>query len=204
MAELLYMGHGSLRLTTSKGTVVYIDPYMGDGYDVPANLVLVTHQHYDHTAIDKMPPAADCIVWQNFDAHPDAGTYKRVTFFDEIAVEATEAYNDMHPKGECVGYLVEVDGVCCYFAGDTSTTKQMARLAKRHIDYAFLPGDGIYNMDVTEAAKCAKVIGAVHNVPIHLKPVQPYGEEQAVRFAMLAPRALLVRAGETIALQSRN
>ena len=52
MAELLYQGHGSLRLTTAAGTVVYIDPFMGDGYDVPADLVLVTHQHYDHRSID--------------------------------------------------------------------------------------------------------------------------------------------------------
>ena len=203
MAELLYQGHGSLRLTTDKGTVVYIDPFMGEGYDLPADLVLVTHQHYDHTAIDKMPHAPGCVVWQNMDAHPDAGTYVRTSFGD-VVVEATEAYNDMHPKDECVGYLVEVDGVVLYFAGDTSTTDQMSALASRHIDYAFLPGDGIYNMDVAEAARCAVVIGAAHNVPIHLKPVKPYGEAEAQRFAKLAPRALLVRAGQTIRLEASN
>lgn len=199
MAELLYQGHGSLRLTTSGGTVVYIDPYMGDEYDVPADLVLVTHQHYDHTAINKMPHAPGCVVWQNMDSHPSPSQYLRERFGD-VTVEATEAYNRMHPKDECVGYIVEADGLLLYFAGDTSTTDQMSRLASRKIDYAFLPGDGIYNMDVLEAARCAELIGAAHNVPIHLKPGEPYGEEQAQQFARHAPRPMLVRAGETVQL----
>jgi L-ascorbate metabolism protein UlaG (beta-lactamase superfamily) len=109
---------------------------MGEGYDVPANLVLVTHQHYDHTAVDKMPHAPGCVVWQNMDAHPTPQSYVTRTFGD-VTVEAVEAYNDMHPKDECVGYVVSVDGLVLYFAGDTSTTSQMSRLASRRIDYAF-------------------------------------------------------------------
>ena len=199
MAELLYQGHGSLRLTTDAGTVVYIDPFMGEGYDRAADLVLVTHQHFDHTATDKMPHAPGCVVWQNMDAHPDPSTYLTRTFGD-VTVEAVEAYNDKHPKDDCVGYVVSADGLVLYFAGDTSTTAQMSTFAARGIDYAFLPGDGIYNMDVAEAARCAARIGARHNVPIHLKPVEPYGEAEARRFAGLAPNALLIRAGECVRL----
>ncbi len=199
MAKLLYQGHGSLRLTTNSNMVVYIDPYMGEGYDVAANLVLVTHQHYDHTAINKMPHAADCVVWQNFDAHPGPTQYLTKSFGD-VTVEAVEAYNAMHDKNECVGYLVSVDGLLLYFAGDTSRTDQMSTFAARGIDYAFLPGDGIYNMDVREAARCAELIGARHNVPIHLKPVEPYGERQAREFAKVAPNALLIRAGSCVTL----
>lgn len=199
MTKLLYQGHGSLRLVTNAGTVVYVDPFMGNGYDMPADLVLVTHQHFDHKEIDKMPHAAGCVVWQNMDAHPSPSSYVTRTFHD-VEVEATEAYNSKHPKDECVGYLVRVDGLTLYFAGDTSRTEQMSRLATQSVDYAFLPGDGIYNMDVEEAARCAELIGARHNVPIHLKPLEPYGEREARRFASLAPNALLVRAGQAIDL----
>ena len=51
MAKLLYQGHASLRITTSKGKIVYIDPYAGEGYDKPADMVLITHEHYDHNGI---------------------------------------------------------------------------------------------------------------------------------------------------------
>jgi L-ascorbate metabolism protein UlaG (beta-lactamase superfamily) len=199
MAEVLYQGHGSMRFTTDAGTVVYLDPYMGEGYDVPANLILVTHQHYDHTAIDKMPHAEGCVVWQNMDSHPTPDVWLTRTFGD-VTVEAVQAMNRMHDPDKCVGYLLSMDGVQVYCAGDTSRTPQMAQLAERGIDYAFLPGDGRFNMGVREAARCASTIGAAHNVPVHLKPVKPYGERKAARFARLAPNPLLIRPGETVRL----
>lgn len=203
MTKLLYLGHGSLRLTTDAGKTIYVDPFMSpeggrssEGYDVPADLVLVTHQHHDHTAINKMPHAPGCVVWQNKDAHPDRATYCTQAFLDgAVTIEAVEAYNRNHSKDECVGYVMRVDGLALYFAGDTSTTQQMATMPSMKLDYAFLPGDGIYNMDVDEAAECARIIGAKHSVPIHLHPMDPYGEAEAARFAKLAPSALLVRPG---------
>lgn len=77
--------------------------------------------------------------------------YRKFTVKD-INIEATEAYNDKHPKNECVGYLVTADGISIYFSGDTAQTAQMKTLADRKIDYAFLPIDGIYTMNVQEAA----------------------------------------------------
>lgn len=203
MTTLLYLGHGSLRFTTEMGHTIYVDPFMspeGDasqvGYDVPADLVLVTHQHFDHTAVNKMPHAPGCEVWQNADAHPAPDTYFTRAFLGgEVEVEAVEAYNGHHPADACVGYVLRVDGLTLYCAGDTGPTRQMAELADYGIDYAFLPGDGIYTMTPEVAAQCAASIGARHNVPIHLKPVQPYGEAEARRFAKAAPNALLVRPG---------
>lgn len=208
MASLTYLGHGSLKLKTSRGHVVYIDPFMspeGDssdvGYEDAADLVLVTHQHYDHTATDKMGHAAGCVVWQNWDAHPAADTYLTREFMDgEVTVEATQAYNKIHKRDECVGYIVTLEGLTLYFAGDTGPTEQMKKLSSRRIDYAFLPGDGIYTMSAEDAGACANTIGAAHSVPIHLKPVTPYGEAEAARFAKVVPSALLVRPGETLEL----
>lgn len=208
MAELLYQGHGSLRLTSAAGTVVYVDPYMDptgakgtSTYGVPADLILVTHQHYDHTATDLPARKPGCVVWENFDLHPRRGEYLRRSLAD-VTVQATVAFNENHPIDECVGYLVWMDGVLVYCAGDTSETRQMSlTLSGMGIDYALLPGDGIYNMDVAGAAACARVIGARHNIPIHLKPVVPYGEEQAEKFARLAPNPLLLRPGESLSLE---
>lgn len=201
MARVLYQGHGSLRFTTDAGTVVYLDPFLGEGYDEPADLVLVTHQHHDHNAIDLPSRAPGCVVWQNTDAHPSPDVWVARTFGD-VTVEVVQACNDKHPMDRCVGYLLGMDGVLAYCAGDTSMTPQMAELSSRGIDYAFLPGDGVYNMDAAGAAACARVVGAAHNVPIHLKPGRPYGETEARRFARLAPHALLIRPGETVTLQA--
>lgn len=203
MTKLLYLGHGSLRFTTNAGKTVYVDPFMSpagqdsdEGYDVPANLVLVTHQHHDHNAIGKMPHAAGCAVWQNMDAHPTAGTYLTKSFLDgEVEVEAVEAYNHHHRKDECVGFVVRTDALVLYFSGDTGPTEQMAQLATYGIDYAFWPCDGIYTMSPEEAAECARRVGARHDVPVHMKPVSPYGEAEAARFAAAAPRAQLVHPG---------
>ena len=48
MPKLLYQGHGSYRLTADDGRIIYVDPYKGKGYDAPADIILVTHQHHDH------------------------------------------------------------------------------------------------------------------------------------------------------------
>ena len=48
MADFLYQGHGSFRLVSDAGCVIYIDPFAGEGYDLPADLVLVSHEHGDH------------------------------------------------------------------------------------------------------------------------------------------------------------
>lgn len=203
MATLLFLGHGSFRLTTDAGKTIYVDPFMSpagpdadEGYDVPADLVLVTHQHHDHNAVDKMPHAPGCVIWQNADSHPTPDAYLTCDFLDgTVKVEAVEAYNHHHQKDACVGYLVSVDGLTLYFSGDTGPTDQMRELAARGIDYAFWPCDGFYTMTPAEAAACARTVAAAHDVPVHMKPVSPYGEDVAKAFAEAAPNALLVRPG---------
>jgi len=118
MAKIMFQGHGSLRLISDSGIVVYIDPYAGIGYDVPADIILVTHQHMDHNCIEKPAKKPDSLIIQNFDAQKK-GSYKSFTV-KGITIEAVPAYNKNHPVKKCVGYLVSVDGKLIYFAGDTS------------------------------------------------------------------------------------
>jgi len=60
---LLYMGQASLRIVTAEGKVIYTDPCAGDDYDLPADLILVTHGHFDHCAVDKVQDRnEDCMV----------------------------------------------------------------------------------------------------------------------------------------------
>lgn len=197
MARIMFQGHGSLRLTTDKGIVVYIDPYAGDGYEQPADMILITHQHHDHNDLMRPAKKRGCIVIDNFDAVIN-GEHKCFEALG-IKIEATEAYNRNHKISDCVGYIVTVDGVCCYFAGDTSKTRQMASLSQRKIDYCFLPTDGIFNMNAKQATECAELIGAAHAIPIHMKPGALFSELTARQFT---PKNRLIMApGDEIYLR---
>lgn len=196
MAKLLYQGHGSLRLTSDSGVVVYIDPFAGKGYDEKADIILVTHQHMDHKLIHKPNHQSDCTIIQNFDALKN-GEY--LSFHVKgIHIEAVPAYNKNHPRHECVGFLVTVDGILCYFSGDTSKTIEMHDLAGRKIDYAFFCADGIFNMDPVEASECAKIVGATHSTPIHMAPGLLFSEKKAEEFK--AEGKLVMKPGEEIRL----
>ena len=172
MAKMLYQGHGSYRFTLDDGTVVYVDPFAGEGYDLPADLIFVTHEHFDHNQIDKMPHASGCEIIRAADVHPTPGTYLTLASHG-VRATAVQAYNKNHSVDECVGLVLELDSKSFYASGDTSMTDDMrsGKLAEMGIDYAVFPGDGFYNMGIEEASACAELVDAQHSIPVHLVPV---------------------------------
>ena len=199
--KLLYQGHSSFRLTAKNGTVIYIDPFAGNGYDLPADVVLITHQHGDHNQINLVTRNKDCTVITNDDALKGG---KHNTFAVKgIQVEAVEAGNKNHSSQECVGYIINIDGIKLYHPGDTSKTTQMETFPEKNLDYALLPCDGSYNMDAKEAAECAKIIGAKHTIPIHTGPFEngvPKIFDRSIAETCLFPNRLIVEPGEEIEL----
>jgi len=196
MPKLLYQGHGSFRLTAGNGTVMFIDPFIGTGYDVPADVILVSHQHDDHNKVGLITQKPGCTVISNVEAL--AGGKHNKFSVSGIEIEAVEAVNKNHPSDQCVGFIVTADGVKIYFSCDTSKTSQMAGFAERKLDYAFLCCDGFYNMGLEEAAEAAKLIGARHNVPVHLKPGELFDRALAEQFK--GPNRLIIEAGEEVEL----
>ena len=198
--QLLYQGHGSLRIVTKEGKVIYIDPYAGEGYDLPADLILVTHGHQDHTAINLIRNRnEDCRIITYKEALVN-GEYKAFDLGYAI-VEAVQAGNNKnHDIKVCVGWLITLsDGITVYATGDTSTTEQMRELAERNIDYAFFVCDGKFNMDMDEAISCAKLVNARHNIPYHMAPGKLFDQKRAEMFD--APNRLIIPAGEEIPLE---
>ncbi len=198
--RLLYQGHGSLRIITGEGKVIYVDPYAGDGYDLPADLILVSHGHQDHNKVDLIQNRNEgCQVIYNTDALVD-GVYKTYNL-GYATVEAVQAGNNRnHDIRKCVGWLITLPGgISVYATGDTSTTDQMAELAERDIHYAFFVCDGKYNMDMDEAIACAKLVNARHSIPYHMAPGSLLNQERAELFD--APNRLIIPAGEEITLE---
>jgi len=159
--KLLYQGHASFRLTSKNGTVIYIDPYAGEGYDVPADIILVTHGHRDHNQVQLVPQKKNCLIITNDEAQK-GGKYNTIKR-KGIKIETVEAYMANHHRSIGVGYIITVDGIKLYHTGDTSETDQMKTLSERNIDYALLYiGGAPY-----KTAEWAPLIGAKKNIPMH-------------------------------------
>lgn len=196
MAKLLYQGHASLRLIAEGNKVIYIDPYAGEGYDLPADLVLITHEHYDHNAIHLVPLTDRTIVIRSKDAY-SGGVYHSFSYFG-VDIEPVPAYNKNHDVSECVGYVLSLEGKKIYVAGDTDYTPEMERIGKLGITYCFLPIDGVFNMGPEEATRCAEIIHPEHLIPYHMHPGMLFDIKQDMKVSY--PKSMLVRAGEEIAL----
>ena len=197
---LMYQGRSSLRLISKEGTVVYVDPYIGDGYNVPADIILVTHGHDDHNRVNMVTKKDDCVIFSYFHALKDGAHGSAI--IKDIEIKSVEAYNGNHNIKDSVGFIITIDGIKVYAAGDTDMTEQMKTLAAENIDYAFLPCDGRFNMGPEEAAECAKIIGAKHNIPYHTSQEFPGGsfdKDNAERFN--APNRLILEPGTEIALK---
>ena len=196
MPKLMYQGHGSFRLTAGDGRVIYVDPCVGDGYDLPADLILVTHQHSDHNKVQLCAKKQGCRIITNNEAL--AGGMHNSFDIRGIQIRAVGAKSKMHSPKKCVGYIITLDGVKIYASGDTSKTAQMETFAVLGLDYAIFPGAGLLSMGLKEAAECAKIIGARHNIIIHLQPGALFNRSKAEKWG--APDKLIIEPGEEILL----
>lgn len=179
LGRLHWLGHDSFRLDGPP--VIYFDPWKLSG-DLPvADLVLVSHEHQDHCSPDDVAKVSgpNTVIVCNkgsADKLPAAQTVApgdRITVAG-VEVEAVRAYNidkfrspgvPFHPKkADHVGYIVTVDGVRIYHAGDTDPIPEMADL---DCDVALLPVSGKYVMTVEEAADAARTIAPQIVVPMH-------------------------------------
>ena len=190
---LFYLGHASFCIK-AKGYAIFIDPYhLPDSVKGRADLVLITHAHFDHCSkedIAKVMKKDSMII-----AAPgclDAGEYRNLqvaepgfkTDFHGIGIEAVPAYNiaaekqSFHPRAKMgVGYIVDVEGMRIYHAGDTDFIPEMSSL--KNIYAALLPVGGKYTMDEDDAIRAVKAIKPKFFVPMHYKRL--LGEDGAKR-----------------------
>jgi L-ascorbate metabolism protein UlaG (beta-lactamase superfamily) len=170
------------------GKNIHIDPSYtpkretpGDELKDNADLILVTHAHGDHFqegTLNALKGDGTIII-------APAKVVKRIGVLGQIQVaeigkeqdlgwvrvKPVYAYNlglkghIFHKKGQCVGYLITVEGRTLYHAGDTGLIPEMKELSD--IDLAMLPIGGTFTMDVDEAAEAARTMRAKMVVPMH-------------------------------------
>ncbi len=158
--------------------VVYVDPW-GVTDEVPADVILITHAHYDHLQpheIDRLRKPSTKLVAPRDVARELSGDVTAVTPGEShdvggLKFETVPAYNiveerlDMHPEAKgWVGYVLEFEGHRYYHAGDTDALPELEALAT---DVAMVPIGGTYTMDWDEAGALVRAMSPRVAVPMH-------------------------------------
>lgn len=187
--KFTFFKHASLCIEAG-GRRIYVDPvsqYAEYARLPKADIVLITHSHYDHldrAATDDITTRNSIIVCDRTSAETFDGECITMTPgstarpAEGITIEAVAAYNTseghtgFHPKArEDCGYVVTLGGgLRIYIAGDTEPTPEM--LALRDIDAAFLPVNQPYTMTVDQAAEAVKTIRPRIFYPYHYGEVE--------------------------------
>ena len=168
-----WLGHDTFKISGEK--VIYTDPFKIKKEDA-ADLILITHEHYDHCSPDdvkKIQKSDTFIVAPPDCAAKLSGNVKTVAPGDKltaggIEIEAVPSYNtnkQFHTKSRnWVGYIITVNGQRIYLAGDTDFIPEMKTFKA---DIALLPVSGTYVMTAEEAIKAALAIKPKIAVPMH-------------------------------------
>ncbi len=172
--NIFWLGHDSFRLKGEK--VVYVDPWKLSPDAEKADVVLVTHEHYDHFSKDDIAKISkpDTIVVAPASVPAPAGLKTLVAKAGDtltangIRIEVVPAYNTnkrFHPKSAGhVGYIITLGGKRIYHAGDTDVIPEMAQV---RCDIALLPVSGTYVMTAEEAAQAANTLQPALAIPMH-------------------------------------
>lgn len=144
-----------------------------------ADIILVTHEHFDHyneatlrllsTAKTQLVMNQRCV--KMYGSGTAMANGDKLQLADDITVEAVPAYNttqghlQFHPKGRDNGYILTIDGLRIYIAGDTEDIPEMENI--KDIDIAFLPCNQPYIMTPEQLVRAAKIVKPKVLFPYH-------------------------------------
>ena len=170
--------HSSIKITGE--ATVYVDPFQIVDVENDADIILITHDHFDHFSPEDITKVikSDTILVVPKKMEKQVSSISSgdiITVEPEeqkqlgkITIKTVPAYNPLkpfHPKGAgWVGYLIEMGGVRIYVAGDTDITKENKEVA---CDVAMVPIGGTYTMDAKKAAELVNIIRPKVAIPIH-------------------------------------
>ncbi|MFA6499842.1 MAG: MBL fold metallo-hydrolase [Desulfurivibrionaceae bacterium] len=175
LENLHWLGHDAFLLRAG-GKIIYFDPFqLGPGLP-PADIICISHAHYDHCSpadVLAIQQPSTLIVTETEAATKLKGKIITLALgerceVDGITIETVPAYNtnkQFHPQANgWLGFILTVDGVRVYHAGDTDYIPEMKNI---RADIALLPVSGTYVMTAEEAAQAAILIGPKIAVPMH-------------------------------------
>uniref|UniRef100_I5ATD2 Putative Zn-dependent hydrolase of beta-lactamase fold n=1 Tax=Eubacterium cellulosolvens (strain ATCC 43171 / JCM 9499 / 6) TaxID=633697 RepID=I5ATD2_EUBC6 len=172
--------HSSIRMEIPE--VIYFDPFHIEGAPEDASYVFITHSHYDHYSVQDirrvMNDNTRIFVPKSMlgQLRHDGFEERQIVTLtagmklqrDEYTVEAIPAYNTLKPfhrkSHGWLGYLIEIDGVRIYVAGDTDATSENRAVS---CDIALVPIGGRYTMNAKKAADFVNELRPAAAIPCH-------------------------------------
>ena len=198
--NIKWLGHSGFLIKSDLGNV-YIDPFnlrvdeesafSGAGNSEKADIIFITHSHYDHCSIEDIRkivkdgtiivcPADVSSKFSHVDKKVDIkiaspGT-KMELLNSKLRFWTVPAYNtnkSFHSKDEdWNGYILQLKDIKLYHAGDTDLIPEMKSLNTLGLDIAFLPIGGTFTMNAGEAAKAAGILKPKIAIPMHYGSIE--------------------------------
>jgi L-ascorbate metabolism protein UlaG (beta-lactamase superfamily) len=195
-AQVQWLGHSTFKITSPRGKVILIDPWVQHNPACPpeakhighVDVILATHGHSDHigdliSIAQATHPIVICIlelsVWlQSQGVENLTGINKGGTItIDDINITMTHALHTSSVNGnaqyqyvgEPAGFVLELENdLTFYHAGDTAIFSEMQFIEKIYkLDIAMLPIGGFFTMGPREAAYATQLLGIKHVIPMH-------------------------------------
>ncbi len=174
LENISWLGHDGFKIAASK--TIYIDPYELSGKPEAADVICITHDHYDHCSLGdvaKIQGEDTVIVAAENCREKLEGDVRWVkagdkVTIDDLTIEAIPAYNvnkRFHPReAGGVGFILTIEGTTIYHAGDTDPIPEMEGL---EVDIAMIPVSGVYVATAEEAVEAANMIRPKIAIPMH-------------------------------------
>lgn len=201
--EVKVLTHSSIKITGKK--TIYFDPFEIQREIHDADLILITHDHYDHYSPEDIKKVADTDTWiimpESMRGYEDKmGDFKckfvhpgGIIEAKGIMINAVPAYNRLkafHTRGKgYTGYVVAMDDTRYYVAGDTDMTPENQDIK---CDVALVPVGGKFTMDYREAAKLVNHMNPKLAVPTHYGTIVGSSDD-GNRFAELVDSGIEVQ-----------
>jgi L-ascorbate metabolism protein UlaG (beta-lactamase superfamily) len=158
---LTWYGQSFFSLVSSKGTKVVFDPHAIEAFgrhEVPADLVLISHLHDDHTQLGVIANAAKAKVVQGLKVRGRSTEWVPIDLtFRDVHVQSVGVYHDSvegMERGRNTIFIVEMDGLRFVHLGDLGhvlSPKDIQKIGA--VDVLMIPIGGVYTINGSEAKK---------------------------------------------------
>ncbi|NIO21569.1 MAG: MBL fold metallo-hydrolase [Candidatus Aenigmarchaeota archaeon] len=173
--KITWFGHATFKIET-EGKKIYIDPYVLPKGSPLADIILITHDHYDHcdpAKVNEIKSENTKIITTEKSANKLEGNVKTVKAGDSLEIEgirirAVDAYNankPFHPKGAGVGFIIQSEGKSVYHTGDSDFVPEMNSL--QGVTVVLLPIGGTYTMGIEQAKQAVLAMKPKFAIPMH-------------------------------------